>query len=396
MSGHARDILFLSNGFGEDTIAASIVEEIQRIDGAPRVLAMPLVGEGQAYQRLGVDIVGPRRLMPSGGLILTGWSNIITDIRAGFWAMTMEQIVTLRRLRGRIGALVSVGDTIPTLMGGLFGGGRVVMVGTAKSNYFCAYSWYERVVFRRWCEVVFTRDEATAVTLGAHGVKARWVGNAMMDSLGLTPFDLPVPADATCIGLLPGSRKIAFHDLPVILDAVRRVGEHRKAFGVMALADSIDLGDLARAAAACGWTHVRDAAFEGAACEGCQGLLEGHGQRVLLVRGRFGDVIKPCHMVIGQAGTGNEQAVGMGKPVVSFDSDGRKVPGWYRARQKGLLGDAVAIVNRSGEAVAREVTTILDDPRRYEMMRLAGYSRMGGPGASAQMAADIVARASGR
>lgn len=396
MSGQPGDVLFVSNGFGEDTIAASIVEEIVRIDNAPRVLAMPLVGQGLAYQRHGVDIVGPRRLMPSGGLILTGWSNIFTDLRAGFWAMTMEQIRTLRRLRGRLGALVSVGDTIPTLMGGVFGGGRVIMVGTAKSNYFCAYSWYERVVFRRWCDIVFTRDEATAATLRAQGVRARWVGNAMMDSLALTPFDLPVPPGATCIGLLPGSRKIAFHDLPVILDAARRVGERRAAFYVMALADGIDLAELARAAAPCGFQHVNDAAFEGPLCDGCQGLLVGHGQRILLVRGRFGDVIRPCRIVIGQAGTGNEQAVGMGKPVVSFDSEGRKTLGWYRARQKGLLGDSVAITDRSGEAVAREVVAILDDASRYETMQATGFSRMGAAGASAQMAAYIVARANER
>mgnify|MGYP006275903821 CR=1 FL=1 len=388
-----RDVLFVSNGFGEDTIAASIVEEIQRVDGAPRVLAMPLVGEGLAYQRLGVEIVGPRRSMPSGGLIMAGWSHLLKDLRAGFWGMTIDQIRTLRHLRGRLGALVAVGDTIPALMGGLFGGGRVTMVGTAKSNYFYAYSWYERVVFRRFCDVVFTRDEATAVTLRAQGVTARWVGNAMMDSLGETPLALPVPPDVPCIALLPGSRKLAFHDLPVILEAARQVGQRRPTFYVMALADSIALPELVRAAETCGWTHVDDPAFHGPASQGCEGLLVGHGQRVLLVRGRFGDVIVPSRIVIGQAGTGNEQAVGMGRPVVSFDSEGRKVPGWYRARQKGLLGDSVAVVDRSAEAVAREVETILDDDRRYAAMAETGFARMGPPGASARMAAHIVEQA---
>lgn len=390
MIARSGEILVISNGFGEDTIAAGIIEEILRLPEAPRVRVMPLVGEGRAYQRLGVDVIGPRQLMPSGGLILEGWSNILTDLRAGFWAMTLEQIRTLRRLRGRLGALVTVGDTIPTLLGGLFGGRRVIMVGTAKSNFFYAYSWYERIVFRRFCDIVFTRDEPTAATLRGQGVSARWVGNAMMDSLGVTDLDLPVPSNATVVALLPGSRKAAFKDLPVILDAARRIGARRPAFYLLALADSLDHAAVLQCAAACGWEWREDAGFAG---PGCEGLLEGHGQRLLLVRGRFGDVIKASRVVIGQAGTGNEQAVGMGRPVVSFDSDGRRELGWYRARQKGLLGESVAIAERSGEALAGEVTEILENVQRYEAMQTTGFARMGPPGASAQMAAYIVAHA---
>ena len=392
MSPHlpAGDVLVLSNGFGEDTIAASIVEHILRLENAPRVFAMPLVGEGQAYQRLGIETLGPRELMPSGGLLLAGWSNVFTDLRAGLWAMTLEQIRTLRRLRGRLGALVAVGDTIPTLFGALFAREPVIMVGTAKSNYYYAYSWLERVVFRRFCDTVFTRDEPTAATLRGHGVNARWVGNAMMDCLGVTADDLPVPRDATCVAILPGSRKVAFRDLPVLLDASRLLGERRRMFYVMALADSIDVAELARVAATQGWSWREDPAFAG---DGCEGLLEGHGQRLLLVRGRFGDVVRPAQLVIGQAGTGNEQAVGMGKPVVSFDSDGKQPMGWYRARQKGLLGDALSVVDRAGPALADEVCAILEDPSRYARMQAAGYDRMGPPGASGRIAEYIVSRA---
>lgn len=379
-------VLFVSNGYGEDTIAASIVERLMAPGSPVDVAALPMVGEGQAYRRLGVEMVGPSVLLPSGGLILARWANIWNDFRAGLWNVTLQQIAALRRFRGRFGALVAVGDTYPALMGALFARRRVIMVGTAKSNYFCPYSPIERFIFRRCCEVVFARDEPTAATLRSQGVVARWVGNAMMDSLGVTGRAVAVADDRPCLALLPGSRQVAYQDLPVILGGLALVARQRPARGLMALSDSLDLELLGRAASEGGWTLEARPRPE----DGVEGWLRREGTEVVLVRGRLGDVVAQSVLVVGQAGTGNEQAVGMGKPVVSFDSDGRKNPGWYRARQKGLLGDSLAVVDRSSEAVAREVAAILDDAALYRRMQEAGYDRMGPPGASGEMAAYIV------
>jgi uncharacterized protein (TIGR03492 family) len=379
-------VLIVSNGYGEDAIACGIVASLQRTAPTLRLLAMPLVGEGRAYQKLGVEVVGPRELLPSGGLILAGWSNILSDMRAGLWRVTRGQIKTLRQLGPQLGALVACGDTYPVLLGGFFTPQRVIMVGTAKSNYFVKYSAAERAIFRRCCEIVFARDEPTAATLRAYGIAARWVGNGMMDLLGQSGQPLPVADDTTCVAILPGSRKSAYRDLPVILDAVRRLGQARPASWLMALADSVDVSGLAQAAEPDGWQ------LEAADGPGLAGRLVGHGQDVWLVSGRFGDVLHRCDLVIGQAGTGNEQAAGLGKPVISFDSDGRARPGWYRARQMGLLGNSLAVVPRNGDAIAREALAILDDPARYERMRQAGFERMGPPGASDEIAAYIAER----
>ncbi len=379
-------ILFVSNGYGEDTIASSIVSQLLPRAAGYRVMAMPLVGEGRAYNQPGVELVGPRELLPSGGLILARWANILHDLRAGLWRVTSHQMSVLRRLSGRLGALVAVGDTYPVLMGGLFGRQRVIFVGTAKSNYFCPYSLMERFIFRRYCDVVFARDEPTAETLRRHHIPARWVGNAMMDSIGVSGQALPLPAGVPRLGLLPGSRQTAYRDLPVMLDAVRYLSQAQSLGYMMALSDSLSLTELAESARASGWT------FRAAAGEqsGVEGWLSRDGAEILLLRGRFGDVLAECTLIIGQAGTGNEQAAGAGKPIISFDSDGRRVPGWYRARQKGLLGDSLSIVERSGEAIAREAQAVMQDSQRYAAMQQAGYARMGPPGASDKIASYIV------
>lgn len=381
-------VLFVSNGYGEDAIAGGIVESLQATAPHLRILAMPLVGQGKAYSRLGVEVVGPQVLLPSGGLILSKWTHIFSDLRAGLWGVTWRQIQTIRTLRPVLGAFVAVGDTYPVVLGGLFSGRRVIMVGTAKSNYFCPYSWPERFIFRRTCEVVFARDEPTAATLRRQGVAARWVGNGMMDLVRPSADRLPLPTNVPCIAILPGSRESAYRDLPVLLDAVRRIGAERSVAWVMALADSVDLQALGASAAVSGFTL--DARPAG---DGCEGWLRGHGQDVLLARGRFGDVLEACVMVMGQAGTGNEQAVGVGRPVVSFDSDGRVTPGWYRARQIGLLGGSMAVVARSGAAIRDEVLAILSDTERYARMQQIGYERMGPAGASAHIAAHVAEHA---
>ena len=76
-------VLFVSNGNGEDAIACGIVRALQRRAPDLRVMALPLVGDGRAYERLGVEVVGPRGSMPSGGLIMAGWRQALHDLRAG-------------------------------------------------------------------------------------------------------------------------------------------------------------------------------------------------------------------------------------------------------------------------------------------------------------------------
>ncbi|MHB2016552.1 MAG: hypothetical protein ACYCW6_06340 [Candidatus Xenobia bacterium] len=72
---------------------------------------------------------------------------------------------------------------------------------------------------------------------------------------------------------------------------------------------------------------------------------------------------------------------------------GRRKPGWYRARQKGLLGEALRVVPRDGQQIAAAAREILSNPALYEEMAAAGRARMGPPGASARMADAIIEQA---
>lgn len=389
MSGCSMErnyILFISNGYGEDTIAASIIRKIRERDCSLDILCLPLVGEGKVYEKLDVTIIGPRRLMPSGGMIPEKAGNLVKDVFGGLVRLTIEQICAIRRVKKEVVMNVAVGDIYPVIISALFSRRPIVMVGTAKSDYFYRYNGFEKYFMRSCCQVVFPRDEITAESLRKDGINAQWVGNAMMDSLEFTDEDFSLTGEYPCVGILPGSRDFTYRDIVVLMGAVEELWAlfDKKVFFVMALAGSTDVELLARSIADSGWKRKNTC-----------GKPHMHefvkdGIRVLAAKDKFGDVLIHSHIIVGQAGTGNEQAVGMRKPVVTFDSSGRENLGWYRKRQKGLLGDSISVVQKDKVSVAREVFAILNDRVRYERMGEIGYERMGPAGAADRIAAYII------
>ena len=109
-----------------------------------------------------------------------------------------------------------------------------------------------------------------------------------------------------------------------------------------------------------------------------------------MVQGAFGDLLHRSDIAVGLAGTANEQAAGLGKPVVTFVGEGTQFTAKFAKDQKRLLGDAVSLVARDPDVVARELLRILSDRTVYDHMAQAGRERMGEPGGALKMARRIV------
>lgn len=353
-------ILLLSNGAGEDSIGASLAAHLDDVS------AFPLIGTGAAY-RGRVPVLGPSQHVPSQGLARESWRLVAADLSAGLLGQVVRQLRFLRSIRRQVRLTVCVGDLFPVGLAVAAGLSPLAFVGTAKSSWHHGYSWPERWVLKRFVRLSLVRDEPTARALRARGVRAEWVGNAMMDQLGRQGLDLEV--GGPCVALFPGSREATYTVLPHLLGVCARLG----VAGLVAVADSVD---CQRLAASCpGWSY--EARGEG---PGLVGHLTGP-VRVGLVTGALGDLLASCQVALGQAGTAHEQAAGAGVPVVAT---GRL--GWYRGRQKGLLGDALEVVE-DYDAAVHAVRRLLADPAERARRAAVGRARMGPAGATARMAA---------
>ncbi|KAJ7235485.1 hypothetical protein O6H91_Y448400 [Diphasiastrum complanatum] len=149
--GGVRHVLCLSNGHGEDAIAAIVLKEVMELasDTKLKVEALPLVGVGSAYVHASIPTIGPSKNMPSGGFIYMDSQQLFNDLRAGLLGLTLDQWRTVAHWMDEHpdGFILAVGDIFPLALAWLasrklrkklnlaryFG---YAFIGTAKSEYY--------------------------------------------------------------------------------------------------------------------------------------------------------------------------------------------------------------------------------------------------------------------
>ncbi len=393
MNAHPKrsaDVLVVSNGFGEAAIATYIARAIRARAPLARVEHFPLVGNPQPTDW--PPLVGPRADMPSGGLV-TYWNvrNLIRDLRAGLAGLTVAQYRYLAQQRSR-DVVIAVGDIYCLALCLVAARRPTVFVATAKSDLVARHSSIERAIARH-AQAAFARDAATAASLRSARVPAEYAGNIMMDGLERSGIDLGVLPSDLNVAVLPGSRADAETAMAAQTERLIAIAElltprGRTVHALVALAPSILAQDVCRSIERLGFSMRGHGEGPGLIASGRRENL-----RISLVRGAFGDLIGFADIVLGQAGTANEQAAGSGKPVIAAAQPG-EVPskmGWYRMRQKKLLGDALLVLPGESRGFAAEIVRLVDDPVRLEHMATIGRERMGGAGGADAVAARTLA-----
>ncbi|MGM9998228.1 MAG: lipid-A-disaccharide synthase-related protein [Candidatus Bruticola sp.] len=377
-----RRLLFVSNGAGEDSIAAQIITELPK---SLPIEALPLVGEGSAYKGI-APISGPIRNMPSGGLIQEDWRNFWKDLGNGLACLTLKQLFWLRSNRSYFNQIVAVGDLWPVILAALSGIRPITFIGTAKSDYHHPYSALEAWVLRTFKVRSIVRDEPTAESLRKKGVKAIWVGNAMMD--GLVPQELNFSLDDSQevgLALFPGSRQATYRVLPRLLNISQMLSQRlgKKICAFIAVAPSIDTEKLAKS---CPGFITEETPYPGwskltSVSSGATPLT-----RFFLVKGHLADVLKYSQVALGLAGTAHEQAAGHGIPIVAYEPGGETRLKWYRARQKGLLGEALIVCEDYDPEIIETLCQLIQNKADRERRGAIGRERLGPPGGAARMA----------
>jgi len=394
MKRFRKRILFLSNGYAEDLIAAAIIEKLVNEVPQIEIKALPLVGEGKAYEPLRILILGPRKLTPSGGFVGLNPFYLARDIVSGWLGRFKEEIRVLRSERDLVDMVVCVGDVFLILLSSLFVKKPIIFLPTAKSDHVKGLKEHYRIekwLIKRSCKLVLPRDKLTTRSLQDFGVRATYVGNVMMDCLKITDEDFRIEKNRYVVGILPGSKRDAYDNFPIILDAVtsieKRVSFSGRVHFLLALPASLSLEKLRSVASReHGW-KITEAVPSRQESSLIADLVSPQGPIIKIISGKFGDLMSRSQVIIGLSGMGNEQAVGLGKPVVSFPGRGPQVTEKFLRIQRTLLGGAIYIVDRNGEAVADKVCSLLlKNPRQLEEIVKMGKERMGGFGAAERVA----------
>lgn len=406
-------LLCLSNGHGEDRIAAAVLQALQERSGQVDLEALPLVGMGQAYRNLGIPIFGPVQYMPSGGFVYMDARQLTKDVRAGLLTLSWQQWQAIRawvRKAPPQSYILAVGDIWPLLLA--WGSGApYLFVATARSEYYVRdeagplvrrrwYQWlegYGSSVFQPWerwlmsrkrCRAVFVRDSLTAGRLNRAAISVHDCGNPMMDNLAPQGvLDLTACANSLIILLLPGSREPEAYSnwthilraLPSILEAVPRQSVQFLA----ALAPGLDAEVFAAAVRAQGWPP------RSSVLAGEPGLSFGYGDVTLtLIAQGFNDALHGADLGIALAGTATEQLVGLGKPVITFPGAGPQFTARFAEAQQRLLGPSVRLIDRPEQA-GRALAELLRDPDLLQAIAQNGRRRMGTTGAAGRIAQVI-------
>jgi len=366
--GGKRRLLFISNGYGEDSIGAEIVRRLP-----PDVVAeaYPTIGEGLAYHHV-CAIVGPRARLAS-----EGWRNVKGSVWRDFVGGGLQTIGPAlrfgRRVRGHYDRVVVVGDLVGIAGCAALGVSDVVYLDVYKTGYGRLYSAPERWLIKRTAAVSFCRSDRLAEALRSEGLDARFVGNVMMDTITYGDYDVGARRKhPTAVTLLPGSRQLTVESFALQIAALRLLPADKRPDIFLAAAGSISLEALARAAGV-----AMKGPMTGEAGDG--GTLADADLTVHVARGAAGNLLEAADVVLSQAGTATIQALGLGKPVVTFINK-RDRPSRIRD-ENALFGEARITLSADAAQVASATQLLLDDAAERQRLGAIGRDRIGGKGA---------------
>ena len=430
-------LLCISNGHGEDAIALRILLALRQKQPSVELSALPISGEGKAYDKAQVPLVGPVQSLPSGGFLNRDAAQLAQDVKQGLIGLTRSQLAAIKAWSEAGNFVLAVGDIVPLLMAHR-SGLPYAFVGTAKSDYwlrdgkgklpgtgfwhqFEGWSGSVYLPWERWlmkrsrCKGAFVRDRFTATTLQQMGISAIYAGNPMMDGLSesgqlkavLQPLrEVAIAVDRSpeksratalyvsrqrrdtiplTVALLPGSRlPEAYTNWARILTAASsacKTFRHRALIFLAAIAPSLALEPLQAQLSANGWQLETEQPYL---------TYRYQNATLLLANDAYSDCLQESSIAIATAGTATEQFVGLGKPAITLPGEGPQFTLAFATVQAKMLGPSVQMVTQL-ESVGPVMAKILNDPDLLQLIYQSGKQRMGEAGAGERIAQQVLA-----
>ena len=413
-------LLVISNGHGEDIIAVKILQELckafdsqassQKID----ITALPMVGEGFAYQKTNIPLLGRVQKMPSGGFVYMDSRQLWGDIKSGLLSLTINQYQQVKQwCKPGDGLILAVGDILPLLWAWL-SGVDYFFVGTAKSEYYLRddegflkdisaidrfsgsiyYPWERRLMANKKCLGVFPRDTITADSLQSYGIQAYDFGNPMMDDIDIpSPFPQNNDPDYTLkVLLLPGSRfPEALDNWRLILTAVDTLLTIHDLDLIFlgAIAPSLDISKFTDILQKFQWFTDSEKSVKIPIEDPDKIILTKQKAQLILSQNNYAQCLQYCDISIAMAGTATEQFVGLGKPVIAFAGNGAQYNAKFAQNQSRLLGISLQLVDNPQQVKAK-LQQLLSNPDLWQSISINGKKRLGSAGSAKKIADKLL------
>jgi len=387
------NILFISNGSAEDSIAVSLIRQWLRFKDDDRVAALPMVGLAKDYIKNDIPIIAPPFKLPSNGFAYQSPLLLYKDLTGGLIPHLMRQYKALKELRTQIDYVVGVGDIVPILATKVINKPNA-FVGCAMSDYYLpanssqvsSYSGIKRDLIKKMNTIVFPRDVLTTNNLIRLGIKAEYHGNPMMDSIEYSKtLKLDIHKNARIIGILPGSHDDARDNFRHIMSIVQRMAFSKPLTFLVSVSDRENVSRFGKDLGKLNWFIQKT--------EPKHEVWRNNKDEIHLLNGYFGNVLLTSHVVIGLSGTGNEQAAGIGIPIISFPAGKIQYTKKFGIAQKKLLGKSLTFLggpNPSPELLLKFVNRGLNDDNYRKAVRELAVERFGEFGASERIVYRIL------
>ncbi len=389
MNNRSRlNILLISNGYGEDTVAANIGSKLKLINPSFHIAAFPTVGTGKFYLTKNIPIAGYGPELPSEGFVRS-IKDFIKDVLHGFFKETIKMGLDLKRVSQNFDYMIIAGDPYILLFTSIFSKKskeKKIFIGLQQSEWYGSkkpfkehYSYLERLWLKWFAGIIFTRDKITRDFLLSKGLNNVFsYGNPMMDCFSIHK-DKIFPSDRTLIGILPGSKQEAYDNIQKIFEVIEILDQALKdAIFAFAISPNLDIDKIMKL---CNLQEDYKPSLQLNRKEGILYLKHQNiNGQIILSKEIFGNIISEAKAIIGLSGTANEQAVGMGKPVFSFWGKGPQITKKFLDAQKRLLGQSLFAMPPEPRLVAKKIIEVLKDKELLKSIEENGKIRMEGRG----------------
>jgi uncharacterized protein (TIGR03492 family) len=386
-----KRVLFISNGHGEDLNACEVLKALRHKYPHVEAIALPLVGEGNAYRRAGVEIATPTKALPSGGFGYMSLRKQIADFQSGLVSLTWQQIKAAKSCGQTCDFVFATGDVLPAIFAYLTGLPYALFLVSSSGFYENRFipRWELALIMRSpRCRQILTRDAYSAKLLQQGGYQnASFAGYPIMDVLEPTGKHLHLIPNVPTISLLSGSRlPEAAENLALQLRLCVAIAQEFAPNPVQfraALVPSL-MPQLPELAINAGWEYTDGKLYQRDA-----------DISVICFSDAFPDILQQCDLAIGMAGTAVEQAVGLGKPVIQIMGNGPQFSYRFAEAQERLLGLSVQTIGKKSATpeilleAARCVKRTLGDRNYLELCKQNGLERVGSKGGSEGLADAI-------